>query len=523
MKATRNLRYFFLPLITLLLLITESFGQTFPTSCTSKDLELVSAALPPPGNDPCACGGTRTLTLGINNKTSSERTAFAMWGTLKRYSSTNVLLSTESVFACAGPVPKNKISVLSSSTTITVSCGERLVIENLHLAWTSANDNQDCAYLQSHPSTINPKCGTLPSINVDLGVNFNMNPVNETCTTKGSIGISPFGGKAPYYVHVYGETASQTVAAGGTCTITGLSGGTHTFTVYDDNGCSITLGQTLSSESITTPSASVTAQPTCASSTGTVTVSSAVSSVTYTLRQAGSIMYTANGSGIFAGVAAGTYSLVATKGSTCTATGSDITVNASLGAPPAAAALIISNPDCSTSTGTVRIVQASGNTPYSNSTFEFSNNGTTWTTTTDQFVFVAGGGYNLRVRRIADNTCVTAATCSNTSGIVPTAKISEELVDQIKIDIPDGLTVDAYPNPYTSKIRFIVSSPEIGNGSLELYNMLGQKVRSVYQGRINQGLQAYEVVIPAAQRASLIYVMKLNGRQVTGKLLNSRE
>jgi hypothetical protein len=103
------------------------------------------------------------------------------------------------------------------------------------------------------------------------------------------------------------------------------------------------------------------------------------------------------------------------------------------------------------------------------------------------------------------------------------AQTTEDQIITQYINIPDDLTVNAHPNPYTSRIKFVVSSPEVGNGSLELYNMLGQKVRTVYQGRINLGLQVYEVSIPLTQRMSLIYVMKLNGRQVTGKLLNSRE
>src|SRR5215212_8180438 len=69
-------------------------AQTFPTSCTSKDLELVSATLP--GNNPCntCTPGTvlnRVLNVAINNKTSSTRTSFAFWATLEVYNDNGTL------------------------------------------------------------------------------------------------------------------------------------------------------------------------------------------------------------------------------------------------------------------------------------------------------------------------------------------------------------------------------------------------------------------------------------------------
>jgi hypothetical protein len=42
-----------------------------------------------------------------------------------------------------------------------------------------------------------------------------------------------------------------------------------------------------------------------------------------------------------------------------------------------------------------------------------------------------------------------------------------------------GLKVNSFPNPYTDKVRFTLSSTVEGNGSLELYNMLGQKVKNI--------------------------------------------
>ncbi len=67
--------------ILLVLVSATSSAQTIvlppaDIDCPSKDLEVTSAILPAPENDPCKCDGTRTLQLGIINKTGSERASF---------------------------------------------------------------------------------------------------------------------------------------------------------------------------------------------------------------------------------------------------------------------------------------------------------------------------------------------------------------------------------------------------------------------------------------------------------------
>ncbi|MGE5520933.1 MAG: T9SS type A sorting domain-containing protein, partial [Candidatus Dadabacteria bacterium] len=128
----------------------------------------------------------------------------------------------------------------------------------------------------------------------------------------------------------------------------------------------------------------------------------------------------------------------------------------------------------------------------------------------------------LRVRKISDHTCASSASCMNSSNVVPSRKnTQEDFVETQKIVLPGAKpSVVAYPNPYNDKIRFIVITPEAGKGSLELYNLLGQKIRTVYQGSFNEGTQTFEISIPVQQRSTLIYIVSLNGRQVSGKLLN---
>jgi hypothetical protein len=83
------------------------------------------------------------------------------------------------------------------------------------------------------------------------------------------------------------------------------------------------------------------------------------------------------------------------------------------------------------------------------------------------------------------------------------------------------LAVSAYPNPFTDKVRFVVDAPVAGQGSLEVYNTLGQKVGTVYRGLFNAGKgQVFEYTAPSGTRSNLFYVLRLNGQQASGKLLS---
>jgi hypothetical protein len=82
------------------------------------------------------------------------------------------------------------------------------------------------------------------------------------------------------------------------------------------------------------------------------------------------------------------------------------------------------------------------------------------------------------------------------------------------------LTVTAYPNPFKDQVRFVINSQTSGQGSLEIYNMLGQKLQTVYNGAIVAGrAQIVEYKVAQSFNGSLIYVFKLGGKQVTGKLV----
>ncbi|HWJ02850.1 MAG TPA: SprB repeat-containing protein, partial [Verrucomicrobiae bacterium] len=95
---------------------------------------------------------------------------------------------------------------------------------------------------------------------------------------------------------------------------------------------------------------------------------------------------------------------------------------------------------------------------------------------------------------------------------------SENITERIAVE---KLQVIASPNPYTDNVRFTIESPVSGQGSLEVFNLVGQKVQTVYQGYLTAGAaQTVEYKVPVANRTTLIYVLTVGGQRVTGKLLN---
>jgi hypothetical protein len=84
-----------------------------------------------------------------------------------------------------------------------------------------------------------------------------------------------------------------------------------------------------------------------------------------------------------------------------------------------------------------------------------------------------------------------------------------------------GPAVTAYPNPYTDNVKFILQSPESGHATLDIYNVVGQKIRTLYQGFISAGQpQNVEYHVPLAAQGTLLYFFSINGKQVNGKLVN---
>jgi hypothetical protein len=154
---------------------------------------------------------------------------------------------------------------------------------------------------------------------------------------------------------------------------------------------------------------------------------------------------------------------------------------------------------------------------------EVSSSPITASSTTITFTgLTPGAGFDVwGVESKNGTTCEGAhANCSDLSGTCSSSSTLTKKVTTTSVEINNmAPTVKAYPNPFNDRVKFVVNAPASGNGSLEVYNIMGQKVKTVYQGHINSGNQTFELTIPKKQQSTLIYLFRVGDQKVTGKLL----
>jgi hypothetical protein len=69
----------------------------------------------------------------------------------------------------------------------------------------------------------------------------------------------------------------------------------------------------------------------------------------------------------------------------------------------------------------------------------------------------------------------------------------------------------AYPNPFRNTARFALEVQETQDVSVTLYNMLGQRIRSVFDGTVRADTPQ-ALVIDGNNLSSGVYVYRIKGR-----------
>ena len=99
-----------------------------------------------------------------------------------------------------------------------------------------------------------------------------------------------------------------------------------------------------------------------------------------------------------------------------------------------------------------------------------------------------------------------------------------QLQRQIFLGLQESLDLRAvgdYPNPFDDNIRFSIQSDISGAAILEVYNILGVKIQTIYKGFVFAGKgQTIEYQVPNIYRTNLIYKLRVGDKTVTGKLIN---
>ncbi len=83
-----------------------------------------------------------------------------------------------------------------------------------------------------------------------------------------------------------------------------------------------------------------------------------------------------------------------------------------------------------------------------------------------------------------------------------------------------GLIVSAYPNPYSNIVNFRFASPATGKAMLDVYDIVGRRLATVYQGEVKANVPInVKYNVPTLSRVALFYKLTVNNKSVRGSVL----
>ncbi len=340
----------------------------------------------------------------------------------------------------------NTRSITANATTTNTNCG----VSTGGASVTTSGTNGTVSYLWSTGATSASITGipsgtyrvtvtdgdgcnaVISNISVNSTTAFSINPVvsNAVCTaTNGSVQLSTTGGTAPY-TYTVGTTSNTTGAFGS------LTAGNYSVTIRDNAGCqsaaTFTVGQTNSTLNV----AATPTNAACGLTNGQIQLSTTGGTAPYTYTRG----TTSNTSGLFNGLAAGTYDVSVRDANGCTNTLTNIAIVASPNTLTATATR--TSATCGRSNGRLSIAGSGGVAPYtyrlsatvSNSTGVFNDldAGNYIVQVTDAL----GCAYSTPIQTVTNTGAVTAAI-----GISPQSCMGQDSVRVRFIDQSTGSPV----------------------------------------------------------------------------------
>ena len=209
-----------------------------------------------------------------------------------------------------------------------------------------------------------------------------------------------------------------------------------------------------------------------------------------------------------------TYTVTKTSTSSGCSNTDDVVVTVTTSAPDAPTFCAVQPSLCGPAKGSITILGPLG------ADYEYSiNNGTSWQSNVLFSNLDAGSVTGIKVRRISTGCISSGVLCDASNCSQSNARLTTSTETQTPTNNLTQLNIKAFPNPFSDKVKFLVTASEAGNGSLEVFNTLGQKVKTVFRGYIMSGANTFEVNLPAMKSAQLFYVLYVGDKKVTGKLL----
>ncbi|MFP9115934.1 T9SS type B sorting domain-containing protein [Flavobacterium sp. RHBU_3] len=243
----------------------------------------------------------------------------------------------------------------------------------------------------------------------------------DCVTTTGTITVvSPVG--SSYQYSLDGGTYQSSV------TFTSVTPGSHTVTVKNTSNCTSTAGIVINN--IPTPPATpvlAVTQPTCSVATGSITVTSPVGA---------GYQYSLNGgayqnSTTFSLLSANSYTVTVKNAAGCTSVSALVTINTAP-ASPTAPVVTITQPDCTTATGSMTVTSPIG------TGYEYSVDNGAYQTSVN-FSVLSPGYHNIKVRN-ADG-CVSVSTTFFIKNAPATPAVPQLTVTQPNCNVTTGKIV----------------------------------------------------------------------------------
>jgi hypothetical protein len=317
----------------------------------------------------------------------------------------------------------------------------------------------------TYTCTITDANGCTSAINVVINnpaaITANPSSQNASCfgSTDGWIAVNPVGGSGPYtYLWVPNLNTNDT--------ITNISAGCYTVTITDANGCTSSQTVCITSPPQIVPVIAQNNSPSCfgdCNGAATVTASGGTGPLTWLWSPSGCTMQSC------VGLCAGTYSISITDSTGCSTTVSlDLTQPNQLTATASHTDESLASANDGTATAT-----PSGGTP--GYTYSWAPSGGTSQTATG----LDAGTYTCTITDANGCTTTVTVTVGTTNG-VGIATVTD----------PD-FSVNLFPNPANDHVQLSVTLAQKGNVTMEVYNLVGEKIDAIDFGNVSSINHAY--------------------------------